>query len=288
MLTIHPIWKRTGWQLQPAIGQNKNPRRFGVENSLVSVKIARLRTNRGEFTPAFRCTYSPKSTGIPPQTTIVTGLKVSAEALVVEKRETTGTLRIRRMRNEGKIPAVLYGHGQECIMLAIDSRAVSKMVDHGHYIVSLSGAVSDTAMIKDVQWDAFGSNILHIDLARVDASEAIEVSLPLHVKGEAPGANMGGMVSQLAHELKISCPATALPDFLEANIDDLQLDGSITASDIELPPGASLVGNPAETLISCSEPRGASSSDEAAEGDGEAAEPEVIGKSEEGEEKAAE
>ncbi len=212
---------------------------------------------------------------------------MSSEALVVEKRETTGTLRIRRMRNEGKIPAVLYGHGKECINLSVDSRAVSKMVDTGHYIVSLSGAVSDTAMIKDVQWDAFGSSILHIDLARVDAAEAIEVSLPLHVKGDAPGANMGGMVSQLSHELKITCPANALPDFLEVSIDDLQLDGSIIASDVALPEGATLVGNPLETLISCAEPRGASSSD-AEEGDA-VAEPEVIGKAEEeGGEAAAE
>jgi large subunit ribosomal protein L25 len=185
------------------------------------------------------------------------------------------------MRKEGKIPAVLYGHGEDCINLSIDSRAVSKMVDTGHYIVSLSGAVSDTAMIKDVQWDAFGSSILHIDLARVDAAEAIEVSLPLHVKGDAPGASMGGMVSQLSHELKITCPANALPDFLEVSIDDLQLDGSITASDVALPAGASLVGNPLETLISCSEPRGASSSSDAEDGEA-GAEPEVIGKAEEG------
>ena len=211
---------------------------------------------------------------------------MSAEALVVEKRETTGTLRIRRMRNEGKIPAVLYGHGEESVNLAIDSRAVSKMVDHGHYIVSLSGAVSETAMIKEVQWDAFGSRILHIDLARVDASESIEVSLPLVVKGEAPGAGLGGMVNQLSHELKIACPANKLPDSLDISIDNLQLEGSVTASEVELPEGASLVGDPAETLITCTTPKGAESA--ASTDEGTPAEPEVIVKSEEGEEPAAE
>ncbi|QEG22504.1 50S ribosomal protein L25 [Mariniblastus fucicola] len=202
---------------------------------------------------------------------------MSAEALLVEKRETTGTLRIRRLRKEGKVPAVLYGHGQDNVNLVVDSRAVSRIVDHGHYVVSLSGAVNDTAMIKEVQWDAFGSRILHIDLARVDASETIEASLPLHMKGEAPGAGLGGMVTQLAHELKITCPANMLPDFLEVSIDELQLDGSISASEIALPEGAALVGNPAETVISCPPPKGA-----AADGDEDApSEPEVIGESKE-------
>lgn len=202
---------------------------------------------------------------------------MSAEALVVEKRETTGTLRIRRLRKEGKVPAVLYGHGQENLNLSIDSRAVAKMVDHGHYVVALSGAVTDTAMIKDVQWDAFGSEILHIDLARVDASEAIEVSLPLHVKGESPGAGLGGMVSQLSHELKITCPANMVPDFLDISIDNLEIDGHVTAADVELPKGATLIGDPAETLITCAMPRG---EDSPTDGD-DPSEPEVIGEKKE-------
>jgi len=181
---------------------------------------------------------------------------VSAEALVVEKRDATGTLRIRRLRKEGKIPAVLYGHGQDNVNLLIDSRAVDKVVNNGQYFVSLSGAVNETAMVKDVQWDAFGSRVLHVDLSRVDASEAIEVSLPLQMKGEAPGASLGGMVTQLVHDLKISCPASSLPEYLEISIDDLQLDGSVSAGSVKLPEGASLVGSPTETLISCPPPKG--------------------------------
>lgn len=205
---------------------------------------------------------------------------MSAEALVVEKRETTGTLRIRRLRKEGKIPAVLYGQGKDSVNLSIDSRAVAKVVDHGHYILSLTGAVTDTAMIKEVQWDAFGSRILHLDLARIDAAESVEASLPLQMKGDAPGAGLGGMVTQLNHELKITCPANILPDFLEVSIENLQLDGSITASEVVLPEGAALVGNPSETIITCPPPKGAAV---VATDDGEeaATEPEVIGEKKE-------
>jgi large subunit ribosomal protein L25 len=199
---------------------------------------------------------------------------VSAEALKVEKREETGTLRMRRMRQAGMVPAVLYGHGQECLNLKVDQRHVRKMVDHGHYIVALSGAVSETAMIKEVQWDAFGSRILHLDLARVDATEKVEATLPLNVKGEAPGSNMGGIVTQVGHEIKIMCPANVLPDFLEVSIDELQLDGSITVADVAIPAGAEYVTDAAETLITCAAPRGAKTDD----GEDAATEPEVIGK----------
>lgn len=204
---------------------------------------------------------------------------MSAEALVVEERELTGTLRIRRLRKEGKVPAVLYGQGKDSVNLSIDNRAVAKVVDHGQYIVKLSGAVSDTAMIKEVQWDAFGSRILHLDLARIDASESVEASLPLQMKGTAPGAGLGGMVTQLTHELKITCPANILPDLLEVSIEDLQLDGSISADAVVLPEGAALVGNPLETIITCPPPKGTVVAD--ADDSEEATEPEVIGEKKE-------
>lgn len=200
---------------------------------------------------------------------------MSAEALKVEKREETGTLRMRRMRAAGMVPAVLYGHGQDCLNLKVDQRHIRKMVDHGHYIVSLSGAVSETAMIKEVQWDAFGSRILHLDLARISATEKVEATLPLNVKGEAPGAGLGGIVTQVGHEIKLMCPANILPDSLEVSIDDLQLDASITAGDVPIPDGAELLNDPGESMITCYLPRGSES--DAADGDG-SDEPEVIGK----------
>ena len=213
---------------------------------------------------------------------------MSAEALLVEKRETTGTLRIRRLRKEGKVPAILYGHGKENVNLVIDSRAVAKVVDHGSYIVSLSGAVTETAMIKEVQWDAFGSRILHLDLARIDASESVEAALPLQMKGEAPGANLGGMVTQLTHELKITCPANTLPDYLEVSIENLELDGSVSANEVVLPEGAALVGNPLETIITCPPPKGATV--DAGDDEDAPTEPEVIGDKgeDEGKEEASE
>jgi len=161
------------------------------------------------------------------------------------------------MRKAGKIPAVLYGHGQEAVNLAIDSKLVNKTVQAGQYIVTLSGAVNETALIKDVQWDAFGTEVLHLDFARVDASEAVEVTLPLTVKGDAPGTVLGGMVVQLMHEIKIMCPADRVPESLEVSIDALELGAVIPASAIALPEGAELAIDSNDGIVSCNEPRGA-------------------------------
>ena len=85
------------------------------------------------------------------------------------------------------------------------------------------------------------------------------------MKGEAPGVSLGGMLSQLVHEVKIKCPADKLPEYLEISIENLQLDGSVAASEVKLPEGATLVGNPNETLISCPTPKGAEEVEETAD-----------------------
>ena len=200
-----------------------------------------------------------------------------ADLLNVEARDTTGTLRIRRLRKSGKIPAVLYGHGEGTVSLTLLRKEIDKIVGHGGHIVELKGAVSEGALIKDIQWDAFGSSILHVDLTRIDPNEKVEVTLPLALKGDAPGTHNGGVVQHLMHELTIICPANKVVDSLELKINDLELDKTLTAGDVELPEGAELAGEPNEVVASCSVPT-VVAEPEAEEG---AAEPEVIGEKKE-------
>ena len=107
-----------------------------------------------------------------------------ADLLNVEARDTTGTLRMRRLRKSGKVPAVLYGHGEGTVSLTILQKEIDRVVGHGGHIVELKGAVTEGALIKAVQWDAFGSSILHVDLTRIDPNEKVEVTLPVELKGD--------------------------------------------------------------------------------------------------------
>jgi large subunit ribosomal protein L25 len=184
---------------------------------------------------------------------------------------------MKRLRQSGKIPAVLYGHGEGTEMLTVLEKELSKAINHGSHIVELKGAATESALIKDLQWDAFGMKVLHLDLARVDANEAVEVTLPIELKGDATGTHHGGVVNFHQHEITILCPANMIPDKIELKISELDVDQMLAASDVPLPEGATLAEAGTTPIVSCALPDDREEEDT----DGAAAEPEVIGKKDE-------
>ena len=98
-----------------------------------------------------------------------------ADTLNVTKRQQQGSANCRRLRRAGQIPANLYGHGQENVNLALATDDLMGVLRHGGRMVQLAGDVSESALIREVQWDAFGSEVLHVDLTRVSAGELVEV-----------------------------------------------------------------------------------------------------------------
>ena len=204
-----------------------------------------------------------------------------AEALKVEVRQSRGTRDARRMRRDGRIPAVLYGHGEASIALAIGQDDLATVLRHQSRLVDLQGAVNESALIRALQWDAFGVDVLHVDFARVSADERIEVQVSVELRGTAPGVTEGGVIEHLLHELTIECLATAIPDRIQVRISGLKKDEAITVGQLELPEGVKMVSDPEDIVVQCVEA--------AAEPDlalrGETAEPEIIGrKAEAGEE----
>lgn len=89
-----------------------------------------------------------------------------AESLQAQKREKTGKIANRKLRREGKIPAVLYGAGQDVIHLALDADDFAAIVRHGAKNITLQGDVSEQVVMREVQWDTFGSEVLHVDFFR--------------------------------------------------------------------------------------------------------------------------
>ena len=209
-----------------------------------------------------------------------------AEVLHIEKRETRGKRFARRMRKIGKIPGVLYGHGKETVSLAINADEIDATVRHGARLVELQGDVKESAFVKAIQWDAFGMKVLHVDLTRVKAGDSVEISVSVELRGVAPGTKQGGVIEQPLHELEIRCPVTAIPESLSLSINQLELDQSITAGEIELPPGTELLTDPSAAVVSCSEPLIREEEVEAEEAAAAPSdvEPEVIGRKAEDEE----
>ncbi len=176
-----------------------------------------------------------------------------SESLNVQIREQTGSLRVKRMRQAGNIPAMLYGHGEENVMLSVSAKELGRIIDHGSYIVELKGGANESALIKEVQWDAFGIGVVHVDFTRVDPNEKVEVTLPLVFKGEAAGTRQGGEVNTYQQEISILCPAIAVPDKIEVKISSLEVGQAIVASDVVLPEGAELAEAGTTPIVSCAE-----------------------------------
>lgn len=204
-----------------------------------------------------------------------------AETLNVQPRESFGKRRSRRLRDSGSIPAILYGHGEANVSLTISSDEMAAAIRHGSRVVELKGVVNEKALVRDLQWDTYGISVLHVDFARVSEHERVHVEVKLETRGQSPGVKDGGLVELLVHELEIDCEALSIPDRLEINIKDLQVDGALTAGDVNLPPGVVLLTDPETIVVHCVKPQ-----EEGAPTEAGAAEPEVIGRkpAEEGEE----
>lgn len=176
------------------------------------------------------------------------------DILNVTARTETGTARMKRLRTSGKVPAVLYGHGQESSLLTLDGKELAALLNHNKHFVQLQGASSESALIKDVQFDHVETEVLHVDLIRVDATEQVDVTLEIILRGTAKGTMNGGVLSHVAHTIEIRCPAHVVPEQLELKIADLDVGHALRASDLTLPAGASLIGSKDKVIVQCVTP----------------------------------
>ena len=198
-----------------------------------------------------------------------------SEVLEVALRESRGKLRSRRLRSEGILPAVLYGHGKESLSLTIPADQVHATLRHGAQVVELKGAAKGQAFLQDIQWDTFQQHLIHVDLLRVDASDRITVVVPVTLHGEAPGEKEGGVVELVHHSLEIETSPAAIPEKFEINVNDLHLNGELTVGDIQdVSADVKFLVDTTKTLVQCVEPTVVPDEEEAAVG-GE--EPEIIG-----------
>lgn len=210
-----------------------------------------------------------------------------AEVLKVRKRDEKterGKRAARKLRRGGSVPAVLYGHGEANFSLAIAADELAAVVRHGGRVVDLAGELNEKALIRALQWDTYGVSVLHVDFTRVSEHERIEVKVRVELRGQAAGIKDGGVVEQLIHEIDIECEALAIPDKLELNTTNLQVDGQLTAADLTLPSGVTLISDPELVVAHCVTAREEDEEGGAAGG----AEPEVIGRKAEDEEEAEE
>jgi large subunit ribosomal protein L25 len=174
-------------------------------------------------------------------------MKTSFE-LVAEFREMQGKGASRRLRHEGKVPAILYGGHSEARALTLSHQKLVIMLENERFystILSLKvGDQTQAAILKDVQRHPYKNAIVHIDFQRVEDNQPIRMSIPLHFVGASvsPGVKtQGGMVSHMRNEVEVSCLPKDLPEFIEVDLSGLSLNESIHMSQLKIPEGVELV-----------------------------------------------
>jgi large subunit ribosomal protein L25 len=170
---------------------------------------------------------------------------VSEARISAELRTEFGKGGARRTRRAGKVPAVLYGHGQEPRHISLPARDFAAILRHGGMTQVLNIDVSDgtqlLALPKAIQRDPVRDTYDHVDLLIVRRGEKVTVDVPVHLVGEAP---RDSLINQEHQTLSIIADATKLPEFVEASLDGLEVGTHILASQVKLPEGAELAADP--------------------------------------------
>jgi large subunit ribosomal protein L25 len=208
----------------------------------------------------------------------------NATKIEAQKRTGKGTRAAARLRQEGLVPTNLYGHGQESAQLTMSQDVVRPLVYSGHKLVEIhcDGKV-ETALVREVQWDAFSKVITHVDFMRIDVNERVHTVVPVQLRGTAPGVLLGGILEQPAHSLHIEASAADVPDSILVKIDHLQLGQSIHVRDlVDLPEGVTIKAAPDLIIVHVVAPR--SDDSKAADANAAPTQPEVIGKKKKDEE----
>jgi large subunit ribosomal protein L25 len=215
-----------------------------------------------------------------------------AELIIeVERRSSTGKGANRKLRQQGLIPAIVYGGGKykESVPVVIDRHAVTELLrqEKGRntvFLLKMKGTTQERqAMVRDAQIDPITRQYVHLDFIRVMKGQRLKVEVPIVLEGESEGVKVGGFLDWVGRSLHVECPAEEIPQSFHVDISNLQLSQHLTAADIALPPSAKLADDPHKVIVTIAVPHVKAEEEEQAAEEAAAAataeevtEPEVI------------
>ena len=163
---------------------------------------------------------------------------------------------VRALRKKGFIPGVLYYAGEENVNISIEKSVLFHAMQSGQRIFEVDQeGDSQYTMIKQLQYHPVTDEVIHIDLMRVRRSEKITISVPLVLIGESIGVKEGGVLSQSLNQVEISCFPTDVPEQIELNIEELELNSAKNVGDLELNlEDVDIVTDPSLNIVSITPP----------------------------------
>lgn len=179
--------------------------------------------------------------------------------LEAQKREVSGKGAARGMRRAGNLPGVLYGRNNEVIPIQIDTRGFRDFLQNYGENAFINLEIADhgieNVMVKEIQRDPVSNQLLHTDLLRISMDEPITSAVPITLIGSAPGIQEGGILEFPHRQITLHCLPTLLPEEIEVDINELEIDDRISVLDVSLPEGIEILDDPNTRIVAVVPPR---------------------------------
>ena len=178
------------------------------------------------------------------------------EKLEVDIRKEQGTSAARRTRLRDRVPAILYHSGLEATPLSMDKKSLYKALRTGQMIFEvLVDKKSQFVLLKEVQYHPVTDEVLHVDFQKVKEDEKISLEVAIRSAGESQGVKLGGILVQLLNSVTIKCKPSEIPEFLEVDVTDMEMNTNLSVKDIILPKDVEMITPEDIAVMSVQEPK---------------------------------
>lgn len=211
---------------------------------------------------------------------------MKAVALTASPREARGRIEVKKRRAEGRVPAVVYGAGMDPQVVEVSAESLGEVLTHSaaeNALVDLAieggPAEPALALIKEVQHHPLSRKVLHVDFQAVDPTKPVTIKVPVESSGDAVGVKAGGLLEHIRHEVELRGLPRQLPEVLEVDVTNLDLDEHLAIGQLPLPEGIEALGDPEVVVLLVAAPRKEAETaegEEAVEAGEEPTQPEVI------------
>jgi len=178
------------------------------------------------------------------------------EKLNVDIRKEHGTSAARRTRLQNKVPAVVYHSGIEATPLSVDKISLNKALRTGQMIFEVN--VEDKnqfVLVKEIQYHPVTDEIIHIDFQKVKEDEKISLEVAIRSTGDAQGVKLGGLLVQMLNSVTVKCRPAEIPEFLEIDVTDMEMNTNLFVKDITLPSDVEMITAQDIAVVSVQEPK---------------------------------
>ena len=171
-------------------------------------------------------------------------------SLKVTPRTGKGSRAAIKLRKQGLVPAIVYGHKEENAAVAVSAEELDRAIRvlHARMLSLEMNGKQETVLIREVQWDPFGKQMMHVDFERKSATEKVKVTVPVELRN-APKVTGGGVLDQPLHTLHVECPLGAIPEAIRIDITNLVLGEPIHVKDLTLPEGVKVLEPPEAVVV---------------------------------------